>query len=1345
MGHDIASTQKLSSLRSFAGTHIPDSRLRAALIRAGGDLNTAATILLSNGTLADPDAPIQITAAASQPKERKGNEPEPEPEPQWHPQEQQHYQLQEQNHPQTNAPPVQCDKPRLSSSAVRRLAWRQFYCENYASAVAAVGMEKKEINAFITELWKKVGSKKRAEYTDAVKERLENCDRREGENGLTADDERKEDQVSVEKERPVVNASHADSETPFAPVVDNQLEKFETEQSSSAAVTQPTVSMQSKPDERPHLKRATGDPRQFSALSSHLRQVDESVGWPRLLCSRLCRGALMVSGKRLLSAGDEVVLEVPQFSSLSKGAKAKGKKPTISPTRIVRFSRKGREIGRLSPDISVPLAPALQSGLVTATCKVIEAPKFCRMFAEVFLEVTIYVQKEAFEGKAEQDLVDCGLGKEDVDEDEKERNEAENGVDARRLNVINLISSLKLCQPAEKVRMDFPLQRVQKDGEAGTVSEEGAEAYYRAVEEIDMEDVKSFSPPMHLTCTLREYQRAGVGWMTAREKFGSRAVGKDLSAVDFMLNPLWKRKVFPDGQTFFVNPTTGGLSIEAPIDRAGGPYGGILADEMGLGKTVQCIACIVHDMEQQDKGGSVEIGDGCLSHCREQSASPKADAKVQTAEIEEDEITPVYPEQKNRAKREVSMGSRHTRAQNENFAASGCSKRRRDRRVVNDKKQCSGVQYDDEGSTDGSASDDRDETWTDDQTKATMEEMSDESDDDFYENLPRRKRRKKNGSPQRRRRRKNDLMANGKSALAELMSAAKSCSSGKGGTLIVCPMSLVTQWINELDLHVAPNFLRTRTHYGQSRGDVPSISLQCADVVVTTYGILASECPTNLRDATCNESDSSAEGGPLFKIEWRRVVLDEAHTIKTRTTKWARAAFRLKAERRWCMTGTVIHNHVNDVFSLLHFLRMKPWSSWAFWQRGIVANIESKDIEAQKMAMSLLRDIISSVTLRRKKTTKDTDGNCIVRLPRKTVEIVRLTPSVEESDFYAALYQRSIVQFDTFVRQGKVMNNYASVLELLLRLRQACDHPYLVFAAPGKDSVMLKDKDKMFKQFLDAGSSSQYIENVLKDAESGELQNAKECPLCLDVIDDPVAPKECGHPACRACLTECINRSRKCPVCRTPINSDSIATLPRSTRFAVDLKKRWRSSAKIDALIDDVKVIEMKRAKDDGQAVGKTVVFSQFTSMLDLVGMAFERERIRTLRIDGSVPQTQRAEILQSFASDDELAPDTANVLLVSLKAGGVGLNLVSAAYAILLDIHWNPQIDAQAQDRVHRHGQTRDVIIKRYIIKNSVEEKLLQIQDRKQDIADGALGVATDEDKKQARLSELKLLFSVQ
>lgn len=401
--------------------------------------------------------------------------------------------------------------------------------------------------------------------------------------------------------------------------------------------------------------------------------------------------------------------------------------------------------------------------------------------------------------------------------------------------------------------------------------------------------------------------------------------------------------------------------------------------------------------------------------------------------------------------------------------------------------------------------------------------------------------------------------------------------------------------------------------------------------------------------------------------------------------------------------------------------------------------MESKDAALQSEAMSLVRDIVSPITLRRRKDTKDSDGNNVVQLTKKTVELVSLTASPEEQEFYDALAQKTQVQFNHYLAQGKALSNYASILELLLRLRQACCHPYLVFsAAPSKDSVVMKDKDKMFKQFLDAGSSSQFVDQMLAD--SGKLD--QNCPICLDLIDDAVAPKECGHPACRDCLMDVLERTRQCPICRKSLSKDSIATLPRASRFSIDLEKQWRSSAKIDALLRDVGEVEEQR-RNASKAVGKTVVFSQFTGFLDLVGTALKRNGHNALRIDGSVSQAGRAGILEKFAAEDELAAGASNVLLVSLRAGGVGLNLVSASRAILLDIHWNPQVDNQAQDRVHRHGQTRDVVIKRYIVKGSVEERLLTIQARKQDLADGALGAPTDADSRQRRLSELKLLFS--
>lgn len=1100
-------------------------------------------------------------------------------------------------------------------------------------------------------------------------------------------------------------------------------------------------------------------------------KVSENPEWPRKLTSRLCKGAMLTAGKKILRVNDELILEAPQQVRVFTGSRGKRKRggpaPPPPPSKIVRFSKGGREIGRLSPDIGHVLAPALQSNFVFATCRVVSAPAVARMFAEVILDLSIYMSKEAFDGGENEQVVEAGN---DVDDDNGNAKTKGQGVDTKRISIIHLLSSLHLCERPEKADFKLPLSEKEKDGEPGAVSKEDAEAYYRTVAQIDEDDAKSFTPSKHLACTLREYQKVGVNWMISREKNGNMTRMKDPTSSGLVMNPLWKQREFPDGGTFYTNSSTGGLSLNPPTVTAGGPYGGILADEMGLGKTVQCIACIVHDVEEQrslarpkdnpSKEDEPSVEEVALQSCdgtEEESEDAKNQTETQTQspyQIGDVSDVGMVPFETEQSQKDIDIGMSDSEKKDADETSSDDVRvkpapTRKGRKSGAVKKrisptECSPESEKQSGSSEASQDDDKDdEDWVMSETpkidkrEETKERECSESSEDFEE--VKRPQKKARGSVT-----KTPLKLGSKhkaktSAMNVLMTSAYGQGVGKGGTLIVCHTSLVMQWMNELQTHVVGNFLRTVAHYGHSRGDEKSICGNVADVVITTYGVLASEFGG---DSKGKGNTEAAVGGPIFKVNWRRVILDEAHVIRSRVTNWAKAAYSIKAQHRWCVTGTVINNHVNDVFSLLHFLKLSPWSSWAFWNRGVVANLESKDVNSQKAAMSLVRDIVSAITLRRKKTTKDSSGKVIVQLMKKTVEIVKLIPSAEERDFYSALHTRTKLKFDTFLAQGKVMNNFASVLELLLRLRQACDHPYLVFAAaPSKDSQLLKDKDKLYKTFMEGGSSSQYMATVLKQAESGSLGKDQDCPVCLDVIEDAVAPRECGHPACRNCLLAVLQRGGKCPICRVAISAGSITTLPRKSRFSVDLDSKWRSSAKIDALLSDLG--ERRQRRNDGkEGIGKSVVFSQFTSMLDLVEHALKKDGFPTLRIDGSVPQAKRADILQQFESEKELNIDCANVLLVSLRAGGVGLNLVAASHAVLLDIHWNPQVDAQAQDRIHRHGQTRDVVIKRYVIKDSVEERLLQVQARKQDIADGALGVASEDDKKQARLSELKLLF---
>ena len=121
----------------------------------------------------------------------------------------------------------------------------------------------------------------------------------------------------------------------------------------------------------------------------------------------------------------------------------------------------------------------------------------------------------------------------------------------------------------------------------------------------------------------------------------------------------------------------------------------------------------------------------------------------------------------------------------------------------------------------------------------------------------------------------------------------------------------------------------------------------------------------------------------------------------------------------------------------------------------------------------------------------------------------------------------------------------------------------------------------------------------------------------------------------------------------------------------------------------------------------KVLVFSQFTSMLDIFEDDLKENEIEYLRLDGSTKNRQ--EVVDEFNSDDDK-----KVFLISLKAGGVGLNLTSASAVFLYDPWWNPMAEQQAVDRAHRIGQTKSVNIYKFITRNSIEEKILKLQERK-------------------------------
>jgi hypothetical protein len=157
----------------------------------------------------------------------------------------------------------------------------------------------------------------------------------------------------------------------------------------------------------------------------------------------------------------------------------------------------------------------------------------------------------------------------------------------------------------------------------------------------------------------------------------------------------------------------------------------------------------------------------------------------------------------------------------------------------------------------------------------------------------------------------------------------------------------------------------------------------------------------------------------------------------------------------------------------------------------------------------------------------------------------------------------------------------------------------------------------------------------------------------------------------------------------------------------IDPKRVDEPSAKLDVLME-----QLAEILEEGH---KALVFSQFTSLLSIVRRRLDQDKVRYEYLDGAT--THRQAHVETFQND----PDC-RLFLISLKAGGLGLNLTAAEYVFLLDPWWNPAVEAQAVDRAHRIGQTRPVFAYRLIARDTVEEKVLQLQKTKRDLADAIL-----------------------
>ncbi|KAL8460394.1 hypothetical protein ACS0TY_032071 [Phlomoides rotata] len=612
------------------------------------------------------------------------------------------------------------------------------------------------------------------------------------------------------------------------------------------------------------------------------------------------------------------------------------------------------------------------------------------------------------------------------------------------------------------------------------------------------------------------------------------------------------------------------------------------------------------------------------------------------------------------------------------------------------------------------------------------------------------------------------------------------CSQSKirpaAGTLIVCPTSVLRQWSDELHNKVTREAsLSVLVYHGSSRTKDP-LELAKYDVVITTYAIVSMEVPkqpvvddnddrigTPFKGFSSNKKRKLLEtepgkkssagkkskkgmdselletiSGPLAKVGWFRVVLDEAQSIKNHRTQVARACWGLRAKRRWCLSGTPIQNAIDDLYSYFRFLRHEPYANFKTFCDHIKAPIHKNPNDGYKKLQAVLKTIM----LRRTKGTY-IDGEPIINLPPKTIELKRVDFSEEERDFYCRLESDSRAQFAEYAAAGTVKQNYVNILLMLLRLRQACDHPLLV---KGFNSSSQK-------------SSSIEMAKKLPREKHNSLVNCLEaslaiCGICNDPPEDAVVTV-CGHVFCNQCICEhMIGDNSQCPTknCKTHLSSSHVFS--KSTLRAAILDQQSpvytstlncsdfelakvseshspscpQGSSKIKAALE----LLLSLSKFQNCVGEKAIVFSQWTGMLDLLEGFLKNSSLQYRRLDGTMPIAARDRAVKDFNTLPEVT-----VMIMSLKAASLGLNMVAACHVILLDLWWNPTTEDQAIDRAHRIGQTRPVSVFRLTVKDTVEDRILALQQKKREMVASAFGEdGTGGKETRLTVDDLEYLF---
>uniref|UniRef100_A0A8B9L8N8 Proliferation-associated SNF2-like protein n=1 Tax=Astyanax mexicanus TaxID=7994 RepID=A0A8B9L8N8_ASTMX len=393
----------------------------------------------------------------------------------------------------------------------------------------------------------------------------------------------------------------------------------------------------------------------------------------------------------------------------------------------------------------------------------------------------------------------------------------------------------------------------------------------------------------------------------------------------------------------------------------------------------------------------------------------------------------------------------------------------------------------------------------------------------------------------------------------------------------------------------------------------------------------------------------------LQRYQWKYLIVDEGHRIKNLNCRLVRELKALPTDNKLLLTGTPLQNNLSELWSLLNFLLpdvfddLKSFESW--FDISTISGSDSDNIvvnEREQNILNMLHQILTPFLLRRLKS------DVTLEVPPKKEIVVYAPLTAKQEAFYRAIVDRTIAKV---LGQEKV------------RILTPSGRP----KRRSRKVVDYSEKSSESPQDLE-----KYIEKLQKEMESHfapvvDVQMPLDAHVNLKLQNVLMLLKRCCN---HAYLIE-------------------YPLVPGTEEFKID-EQLVEASGKF--MILDRMLPELKKRGH------KVLIFSQMTSILDILMDYCYLRGYEYSRLDGSMKYSDREENMQKFSTDPEVF-----LFLLSTRAGGLGINLTAADTVIIFDSDWNPQADLQAQDRCHRIGQTKPVVVYRLITANTIDEKILE------------------------------------